>query len=76
VTQGLTVRQAAIICDVDQSTVRKWIERGHIHRDTHGRINPGELLDYLERRGTVGQRKSARVHGLRRWGNTPHKPQS
>lgn len=72
--QGLTTQQAAIICDVEPSTVRTWIDRGHLHRNEHRRIDPRELLDYIDRRGTIGQRKAARIHQLRRRADPPNPP--
>lgn len=73
---GLTVRQIAVICDVDQVTVRSWIKRGHVRRDEHGRLNALEVLAYLDQRGTVGQRKAARAHGLARRADQQKRDQS
>jgi hypothetical protein len=63
--RSLTAAQVAMICGVTQSAVRNWIQRGHIRRNRHGRIEPPELLRYLDKRGSRGQHKNARRYDFR-----------
>jgi helix-turn-helix protein len=62
--RGLTVYRAAEFCGVSEATVRSWLHRNHLKRNKWKLIDPEELLKYLDERGTVGQRRSARQHGL------------
>ncbi|MGH3966401.1 MAG: hypothetical protein ACRDZO_27995 [Egibacteraceae bacterium] len=61
-----TVAQAAMTAEVSPAAIRKWLQRGHIHRDANGRIDPAELLRYLDGRGGRGIRKSTRQMALKR----------
>ena len=49
-----------MVCGVDQATVRSWLKRKHLTRDRYGRIDMAALLEYLDSRGTRGQRKAVR----------------
>lgn len=48
----LTVAQAARVYGVSKSTVRKWIQRGHITRSRRGLIDIHELDEWFDRRDT------------------------
>lgn len=48
--KGITVAEAAMLCSVKPSTVRSWINRGHIQRGRRGLIDPVELLAWWNRR--------------------------
>lgn len=64
-TRGLSVPQICTITGAKPDTVRSWINRGHLERNQWGRIEPEDLARYLVERGTVGQHKTARLHGFR-----------
>lgn len=55
--RGLTIRQVGMVAGVEDATVRSWIKRRHLKRNRWGRIDMAELLEYLDNRGTRGQRK-------------------
>lgn len=63
-TRGLSVPQICTITGAEPGTVRSWIHRGHLSRNQWGRVEPVALAKYLVERGTVGQHKHARQHGL------------
>lgn len=50
----MTVDQIAYWFCVDTSTVRKWVQRRHVTRNQWKRIDPAQVLAYLDSRGGRG----------------------
>lgn len=51
----LTAADARRLLGIAPSTLRSWAVRGHITRVRRGEYDMGEIMNYLEKRGTRGQ---------------------
>lgn len=47
---GITVRDAALMCDVAESTVRSWMHRYQLPRTGDGQIDPIALVEWWDYR--------------------------
>lgn len=56
-TRWLRVAEVALLCRVKPSTVRTWIQRGHVEVNARGRVDGASVLRYLDERGDRGQRR-------------------
>lgn len=42
-------------------TVRRWITRGHVRRNRHGKIDGAQVITYIVKRGLRGQHAHRRA---------------
>lgn len=56
-----TVPQVAEMCGVSPKTVYGWVSRGHIRRDSRGRVDGASVITYILKRGLRGQHAHRRA---------------